>query len=69
LAADPDRGLRPTLTRTLRRHVRIDLPLHCQECARRWDDPRERWAVFFTHEEPPDAAVYCPSCTRHEFGE
>jgi hypothetical protein len=60
---------RPTLRRTLRRHVRVDLPLHCQECSRRWDDPAERWLVYFTREEPPEPAVYCLTCARREFGE
>jgi hypothetical protein len=49
--------------------VRVDLPLHCQECSSRWDDPAERWHVYFTREEPPEPAVYCPACARREFGE
>ena len=65
---DPDPGLRPTLRRTLRRHVRVDLPLHCQECDRRWNDPAERWHVYFTVEEPPESSVYCPACAEREFG-
>jgi hypothetical protein len=67
IEADPD--LRPTLRRTLRRHVRVDLPLHCEECSCRWNDPAERWTVYFTREEPPRSSVYCPTCARREFGE
>jgi hypothetical protein len=48
--------------------VSVDLPLHCQECGSRWNDPGERWLVYFTQEEPPEAAVYCPPCARREFG-
>jgi hypothetical protein len=47
-------------------HVFI-LPLRCMECDRRWDDPRERWRVYFTDEEQPDCVSYCPECARREF--
>ena len=66
---DADSDFRPTLRRTLRRYVRVDLPLHCQECNRRWNDPGERWLVYFTREEPPESSVYCPGCAQREFGE
>jgi hypothetical protein len=68
LSTDPDRDCRPTLRPTFRRHVRVDLPLYCQECRSRWNDPAERWLVYFTREEPPESSVYCPVCARREFG-
>jgi len=43
------------------------LPLLCEECKRRWDDPTERWRVYFTADEPPCPATYCPDCARREF--
>jgi hypothetical protein len=69
LTADADPDLRPTLRPTFRRHVLVDLPLYCLECNRRWNDPADRWVVYFTREEPPETAVYCPACARREFGE
>jgi hypothetical protein len=69
LATDAEPDLQPTLRPTFRRQVRIDLPLYCQECNRRWNDPAERWLVYFTREEPPETSVYCPTCARREFGE
>ena len=47
-------------------HVFI-LSLRCVECRARWDDPRERWRVYFTEDEPPDSYTYCPACARAEF--
>ncbi|HZS24977.1 MAG TPA: hypothetical protein VFA30_08310 [Gaiellaceae bacterium] len=49
-------------------HVFV-LSLRCQECGRRWDDPGERWRVYFTDDEPPDPVSYCPDCARREFGD
>jgi hypothetical protein len=43
------------------------LALRCQECGRRWNDPAERWRVYFTSDEPPESASYCPECARREF--
>jgi hypothetical protein len=43
------------------------LSLRCQECNRRWNDPGERWRVYFTCDEPPEPVSYCPECARHEF--
>jgi hypothetical protein len=46
------------------------LSLRCQECGRRWDDPTERWRVYFTDgDPPPQPASYCPECAAREFGE
>jgi hypothetical protein len=47
-------------------HVFV-LPLRCEECGRRWDDQNERWRVYFTWDDPPEPASYCPSCARREF--
>ena len=47
-------------------HVFV-LSLRCTECNRRWDDPGERWRVYFSDDEPPEPATYCPECARREF--
>jgi hypothetical protein len=47
-------------------HVFV-LPLRCTECNRRWNDPRERWRVYFSDDEPPDCSTYCPECAAREF--
>ena len=47
-------------------HVLV-LPLRCQECGRRWDNPTERWRVYFTEDDPPEPASYCPACASREF--
>jgi len=39
----------------------------CEECKRRWDEPSERWRVYFTDDEPPRLASYCPECAQWEF--
>jgi ribosomal protein L44E len=49
-------------------HVFV-LNLRCIECGRRWDDVNERWRVYFSDDEPPDAVTYCPRCARTEFGD
>jgi hypothetical protein len=46
-----------TLTRQLR----------CVECGRSWLDPRERWRVYLTDDEPADSAAFCPGCSAREF--
>jgi ribosomal protein L44E len=45
----------------------IVLRLRCVECDRRWNDLTERWLVYFTDDDPPDPATYCPHCAKHEF--
>jgi DNA-directed RNA polymerase subunit RPC12/RpoP len=45
------------------------LPLRCAECGRRWEDPRERWRVYTTDEDPPQSGSYCPECAHREFDE
>jgi hypothetical protein len=47
-------------------HVLV-VSLRCIECGRRWVDRRERWRVYLTDENPPDAVTYCPECARREF--
>lgn len=39
----------------------------CQECARPWLDPRERWRLYLTDDEPVEAVPYCPTCAAREF--
>jgi hypothetical protein len=29
--------------------------------------PAERWRIYFTSDDPPDPATYCPECARREF--
>ena len=45
----------------------VALPLHCEECGQRWDDPVERWRVYFSDDDPPEPATYCPDCAKQEF--
>ena len=49
-------------------HVFV-LSLRCVECNERWDDPGERWRVYFTDDEPPEPVTYCPDCARREFND
>jgi hypothetical protein len=49
-------------------HVFV-ISMRCQECGRRWNDPTERWRVYFTDEDPPDPGSYCPDCARREFAD
>jgi hypothetical protein len=41
--------------------------LRCEECARRWDEPAERWRIYFTTDQPPEPVSYCPQCAAREF--
>ena len=46
----------------------VSVPLlRCVECKRRWHDPVERWRVYFTSDNPPETATYCPACAVREF--
>ena len=49
-------------------HVFV-LSLRCAQCGRRWDDPVERWRVYFSDDEPPEPATFCPECASREFGD
>jgi len=42
--------------------------LTCVECGRPWLEPRERWRLRATDDEPPELGAYCPECDRREFG-
>ena len=39
----------------------------CIECCRQWQVPSERWRVYLTEEDPPEAVAYCPACAAREF--
>jgi hypothetical protein len=40
----------------------------CIECRRVWHDPRERWRMYVTDDDPPEAVPYCDVCAAREFG-
>jgi len=40
----------------------------CIECARQWQVSSERWRVYLTDDDPPEAVAYCPACAAREFG-
>ena len=42
-------------------HVFV-LSFRCEKCNRRWDDQKERWRIYFTSDDPPNAVTYCPEC-------
>ena len=42
--------------------------IECVECARPWDVATERWRVYLTDDDPPEAVPYCPDCAAEEFG-
>jgi hypothetical protein len=42
--------------------------IECIECCRQWEVPSERWRVYVTDENPPEAVAYCPACAEREFG-
>jgi hypothetical protein len=42
-------------------------PLVCIECRRVWRDPNERWRMYITDDEPPEAVPYCGVCAAREF--
>jgi hypothetical protein len=47
---------------------RVDVRgLSCIECRREWTDPQERWRIYLTADEPPEAVVYCGFCASFEF--
>ena len=46
-------------------HVFV-LSFRCEKCNRRWDDQKERWRIYFTSDDPPNAVTYCPECAEHE---
>ena len=42
-------------------------PLVCIECRRVWRDTNERWRIYITDEDPPEAVPYCNVCASREF--
>ena len=50
--ADPSRPL-----------VRV---LICAQCDEAWWDPRDRWRIYFTDDDPPSPIVYCEDCAERE---
>ena len=42
--------------------------LVCQECARPWLDPRERWRLYVDPDEAACTVPYCQICAEREFG-
>ncbi len=53
--------------RSEREYFVVSLRLRCQECGRRWDDFAERWRIYVTADNPPQAITYCTVCARREF--
>jgi hypothetical protein len=47
----------------------VVLYLRCTECGRRWDEPAERWRVYFSDDDQPEPASYCPDCAKREFSD
>jgi hypothetical protein len=43
--------------------------LICGQCHRQWDDPAEQGRVYWTDDEPPGTATFCPDCADREFAE
>jgi hypothetical protein len=41
--------------------------LTCQECERSWVDPRERWRMYVTDDEPRVPVAYCHEGAAREF--
>jgi hypothetical protein len=42
--------------------------LACVECTRPWVTNSERWRLYLTNDNPPQAVPYCPRCAAKEFG-
>ena len=45
------------------------LNLRCVECNTRWDNPSDRWRIYFTDDEPPAPVTYCRTCAAKEFSD
>lgn len=41
--------------------------LECIECGRLWRDRSERWRMYVTDDDPPEAVPYCQACAAREF--
>jgi hypothetical protein len=42
--------------------------LECIECGRPWSHAAERWRMYITDDDPPEAVPYCQRCASREFG-
>ena len=49
------------------RRLSISLPLYCEECGLPWEDFGERWLIYLSADDPPQAFSYCRECARREF--
>jgi hypothetical protein len=49
--------------------MRLLVPLYCEECGLPWEDLAERWRIYLTDEDPPQAFTYCRDCAQREFGD
>ena len=45
----------------------VQRELTCIECRRTWLELAERWRVYLTDDDPPEAVAYCPDCAEREF--
>jgi len=45
-----------------------DTELRCEECARPWDDPAERWRSDWV-DDTEGLHYWCPTCWRREFAD
>jgi hypothetical protein len=41
--------------------------LVCEECCCSWLDPRERWRLYVSDDDPPELVAYCSICAQREF--
>jgi hypothetical protein len=54
------------------RHQQMMNAVHtlvCIECRRIWRDEGERWRMYLTEDNPPEAVPYCNVCAAREFDE
>jgi DNA-directed RNA polymerase subunit RPC12/RpoP len=52
--------------RNVPRRLLVELGPQCVECGRRWLDLTERWRAYLTIDD--EAHLWCPECSRREFG-
>ena len=45
----------------------VQRALTCIECRRTWLELAERWRLYLTDDDPPEAVAYCPDCAEREF--
>jgi hypothetical protein len=49
------------------RKLAQETPLSCIECKREWLEPGERWRIYLTSDDQPEAVPYCAGCAAFEF--